>query len=178
MNLQSPGETLASKLERDESRLKNSRETLALSEGAVTQGLEVRRSTRAVIVVPDSDAVAEGGFLGVQVNAEGVVVNAPVGVDSGLVASYRSGNHFSRELGLTVSGVTDGTALPGEELNAGGGETSVGSHGKDGHSGKGLVRVNKSQYRSRGLYVSVVTLEKCIMIKDSRFLARKVVQLV
>lgn len=111
-NIKPLGETLASQLERDIARLEDVRETLALGEGAVFERQEVHRLTRAAIVVPDGHAVAENGVLGIQASAEGIVVNAPVTVDRGLVACHRSDAHIGGELGLAECGAANVALLP------------------------------------------------------------------
>ena len=132
------GKPRTSQLEGDKARLEDVRETLALSEGAVVERQEVHRLARAVIVVPDGHAIAEDGVLGIQVSAEGIVVNAPVTVDSGLVAGHRSDAHIGGKLGLANCGAANVARLPGEETNAGDGEAGVDSHGKGGRGGNGL----------------------------------------
>ena len=136
-------EAVASQLEGDIARLKDVRETLALGEGAVVERKEVHRLAGAAIVVPDGHTVAGECVLGVHVGAEGVVVNAPVAVDGGLVASDGSGAHFSRELGLAECGVANVALLPGQETDTGNREAGVGSHGKGCRGGKGLCCVSK-----------------------------------
>lgn len=134
---------MASQLEGDIARLKDLRETLALGEGAVVERKEVHGLARAAIVVPDGHTVAEECVLGVHMGAEGVVVNAPVTVDSGLVASDGSGAHFSRELRLAECGMANVALLPGQETDTGNREAGVDSHGKGCRGGKCLFCVSK-----------------------------------
>ena len=137
------GETRTSELEGDIARLKDIREALALGEGAVFKRQEVHRLARAAIVVPDGHAVAEDGVLAVHARAEGIVVDTPVTVDGGLVASHGSSAHIGRELGLAECGIASVALLPGLETDGGNREAGVDSHSKGGRSGKGLCCVSK-----------------------------------
>lgn len=101
----------------------------------MAQGQEVGRVARAVFVVPDGDTLAEQGILGVEERAERVVVNAPVAVDGGLVAGQGVCGYVGLEFGLTAGGSTNIAALPGVELQAGNGESSLGNHGAESQHG-------------------------------------------
>lgn len=103
----------------------------------------MHRLARAAVVVPDGHAVAEDGVLGVHVCAEGIVVDTPVTVDGGLVASHGSSAHIGRELGLAECGVANVTLLPGLEGDAGDRKAGVDCHGKGSRGGKGLCCVSK-----------------------------------
>ena len=159
-------ETVASQLEGDIARLKDVSETLALSEGAVVERKEVRRLAGAAIVVPDGHTVAGQCVLGVHAGPEGVVVNAPVTVDSGLVASDGSGAHFSRELGLAVCRVANVARLPGLESDTSHREAGIGGHGEGCRGGKGLCCVSKLYTSKCKRSMDGITLEKCILAKD------------
>lgn len=106
-------DTLASKLDGNITRLQDIRETLALSEGVAVEGQEMHGLTGATIVVPDDHTLAEDGVLGVKVGAEGVVINTPVMVDSGLVTGDRGGGQISGEFGVAGGGVADVARFPG-----------------------------------------------------------------
>jgi hypothetical protein len=100
-------------------------QALALHNGLAIEGQEGDRLARAVIVVPDGDAGAQKGVLGVGVCLEGVVVDAPVAVDDRLVASHWSRNRTGRELGLAKGQGANGAGFPRLELNAGDGESCI-----------------------------------------------------
>lgn len=136
------GETVASKLEGNVARVQVVGETLALGDGRVVEGKEVHGLAGAVLVVPDNDTLAEQGVLSVKVGLEGVVVNAPVTVQGGLVASEWSDSNISAELGFTQGRVANVTLLPGLELDAGDRNGSVGGHRECGHGGEGLSEVH------------------------------------
>lgn len=112
---------------------------------------EVHRLARAAIVVPDGHAVAEDGVLGVHACTEGIVVDAPVTVDGGLVTSRGSNAHIGRELGLAKCGIANVALLPGLEADTGDREAGVDSHSKGGRGGKGLCCVSMLSYI--GVYI-------------------------
>lgn len=102
-----------------------------------SEGQEVGGLAGATIVVPDSDTRAHQGVLGVEIGLEGVVVDAPVAVDGGLVTGGRGGSDVGFELGLADGREAGVAGLPGLELNARHGESSVSGHGSEGQRGGG-----------------------------------------
>lgn len=128
-------EAVALQFKGDEAGLEEVGQAQTFRHGSVAQGHEVGWVARAVFVVPDGDTLAHQGILGVDVGAERVVINAPVAVDGGLVAGRRGCGHVGLELGLATGGPANIAALPGVELYAGNGESSLGNHRAEGQHG-------------------------------------------
>ena len=132
---------VALQLEGNEARLQEVGQTQAFDDRAAIEGHEVGGFAGAVVVVPDMDTLAEHRILGVDVGAEGVVVNVPLAVDGGLVAGRRGRGDIVLKLGLTNGRTANVAALPRVELQTGNGERRLGSHrakGQHGRGGEGL----------------------------------------
>lgn len=132
----------------------------------------MHRIARAALVVPNGHAMAKDSVLGVQTSAEGIIVNAPVTVDGGLVASHGSDAHISRELGLAECGMANITPLPGLETDACNREAGVDTQGEGGRGGQGLCCVSNLDTPMH--VMGGTTLEKCILVNDCGCLVKKV----
>lgn len=106
------GEAKAVESEGDIARVEDVGQALALHNRLAIKGQEGDGLARAIIVVPDGDAGAQEGVLGVEICLEGVVVDAPVAVNGGLVASCWSSSHSGLGLGLAGGRGTNGAGLP------------------------------------------------------------------
>ena len=82
--------------------------------------------------------MAVGSVLGGELGAKGVVVDAPVRVDGGLVACQWGSRDTGNEFGLAGRRGADVAGFPGLEINGGDGQGGIGAHGKRGHGGEGL----------------------------------------
>lgn len=111
---------------------------MALGNRPALEGQESDGSARAVIVVPDGHTTAEQSILGVEMGLEGVVVDIPLAVDSGLVTSDRGSSHGFRELGLADSWGANIAGLPRLEFNACNWHSSLGTDGQGSHGGDSL----------------------------------------
>lgn len=107
-----PGETEAIKLEGHETGVEAIRKADALNNGLAVKWNVCPRLARAVVGVPDGETVAKESILGVNEGLERVVVDAPVAVHGGLIASQWSGSDIGLELGLSLDWEADITLLP------------------------------------------------------------------
>lgn len=142
---------------------------MALHDGLAVERQEGHRLARAVVVVPNSDTRAQKGILGVEERLEGVVVDAPVAVDSSLVASCGSRSYGGLELGLADGWAANGAGLPGLELNAGDRESCIGRQDEQRRRSEGLSRSVRVVLGMRSIGKSILdwslTLEKYILLR-------------